>query len=44
MMVIHLVALDILKQYPAKINMVHKRRRCSYDDNFLAGVLGFVHA
>ena len=44
MAVVRHLALDILKQYPEKISLARKRRRCSYDDAFLANVLRFVHA
>jgi predicted transposase YbfD/YdcC len=44
MAVVRHLALDILKQYPEKISLARKRRRCSYDDAFLAGVLQSVHA
>lgn len=42
--VVRHIALDILKQYPEKISLARKRRRCSYDDAFLAGVMLSVHA
>ena len=42
--VVRHLALDILKQYPEKISLSRKRRRCAYDDAFLANVLRFVHA
>ena len=42
--VVRHISLNILKQYPAKMSLARKRRRCSYDDVFLAGVLGFVRA
>ena len=35
---------NILKQYPAKISLARKRRRCAYDDAFLADILHSVHA
>lgn len=44
MAVVRHIALDILKQYPEKISLARKRRRCSYDDAFLADVLLSVHA
>lgn len=44
MAVVRHLALDILKQYPEKISLARKRRRCSYDDAFLASVLLSVHA
>ena len=44
MAVVRHIALDILKQYLEKISLARKRRRCSYDDAFLAGVMLSVHA
>jgi len=44
MAVVRHLALNILKQYPEKISLARKRRRCSYDDAFLAGVLSSIHA
>ena len=44
MAVVRHIALDILKHYPEKISLARKRRRCSYDDAFLAKVLLSVHA
>lgn len=44
MAVVRHLTLDILKQYPEKISLARKRRRCAYDDAFLANVLCFVHA
>ncbi len=44
MAVVRHIALDILKQYPEKISLARKRRRCSYDDAFLANVLQSIHA
>lgn len=44
MAVVRHLALDILKQFPEKISLARKRRRCSYDDAFLATVLLSVHA
>jgi len=44
MAVVRHLALDILKQHPENISLARKRRRCSYDDAFLASVLLFVHA
>lgn len=44
MAVVRHLALDILKRYPEKISLARKRRRCSYDDAFLASVLLSVHA
>ena len=39
MAVVRHIALDVLKNYPAKISLARKRRRCTYDDDFLANVL-----
>jgi len=39
MAVVRHMALNVLKQHPAKISIARKRRRCSYDDAFLASVL-----
>jgi len=36
--------LNILKNYPVNISLARKRRRCSYDDAFLADVLRSLHA
>lgn len=44
MAVVRHIALNILKNYPAKISLARKRRRCSYDDAFLADVLASVRA
>jgi predicted transposase YbfD/YdcC len=44
MAIVRHIALDILKKYPSKISLARKRRRCSYDDAFLADVLRSVHA
>jgi len=44
MAVVRHIVLDILKQHPAKISVARKRRRCSYDDKFLAEVIALVHA
>lgn len=44
MAVVRHIALDVLKNYPAKISLARKRRRCTYDDDFLANVLLSVHA
>ena len=44
MAVVRHIALDILKQYPEKISLARKRRRCAYDDVFLANVLLSIHA
>lgn len=39
MSVVRRLVLNILKNYPEKISLARKRRRCSYDDLFLARVL-----
>jgi predicted transposase YbfD/YdcC len=44
MAVVRHLVLDILKQFPEKISLARKRRRCSYDDAFLANVLLSIHA
>ena len=44
MAVVRHLVLDILKLYPEKISLARKRRRCSYDDAFLANVLRSLHA
>jgi len=44
MAVVRHIALDILKRHPAKISMARKRRRCSYDEPFLAEVIALIHA
>ncbi len=44
MSVIRHIALNILKNYPAKISLARERRRCAYDDAFFADVMRFVHA
>ena len=44
MAVVRHIALDVLKNYPAKISLARKRRRCTYDDDFLENVLLSVHA
>ncbi|MGN1223571.1 MAG: hypothetical protein ACI4TG_00540, partial [Ruminococcus sp.] len=36
--VVRHMALNVLKQHPAKISLARKRCRCSYDDAFLASV------
>ena len=38
------IALNLLKTFPAKMSVARKRRRCTYDDQFLADVLLSVHA
>jgi predicted transposase YbfD/YdcC len=44
MAVVRHMALDILKQYPEKISLARKRRRCAYDESFLAKILLSLHA
>ena len=44
MAVVRHIALNILKNYPVNISLARKRRRCSYDDAFLADVLRSLHA
>lgn len=44
MAVVRHIALSILKNYPAKISLARKRRRCAYDDAFFADVMNSVHA
>lgn len=44
MAVVRHIALNILKSYPENISLARKRRRCSYDDDFLATLLRSVHA
>ena len=44
MVVVRHMALNILKNYPAKISLARKRRRCAYDDAFFADVMNSVHA
>lgn len=38
------IALDILRQYPAKFSLAKKRRHCVCDNAFLTYVLYSVHA
>ena len=38
------IALNLLKTFPAKMSVARKRRRCTYDDQFLADVLLSIHA
>ena len=38
------MALNILKNHPAKISTARKRRRCAYDDDFFANVMNGIHA
>ena len=33
------IALNLLKTFPAKMSVARKRRRCTYDDQFLADVI-----
>lgn len=44
MAVVRHISLNLLKAHPSKISLARKRRRCSYDDAFLADVLLSVHA
>ena len=44
MAVVRHMALNILKNHPAKISLARKRRRCAYDDDFFAEVMDRVHA
>lgn len=44
MAVVRHIALNILKKFPANLSLARKRRRCAYDDDFLAEVLSSVHA
>ncbi len=44
MAVVRHIALNILQNFPAKISLARKRRRCSYDEDFFADVLRSVHA
>lgn len=44
MAVVRHIALDIHRQYSAKICLSRKCRRCTYDDTFLGDVLRSVHA
>ena len=44
MAVVRHISLNLLKAHPSKISLARKRRRCSYDDTFLAQVLLSVHA
>jgi hypothetical protein len=44
MAVVRHIALNILKNYPVKISLGRKRRRCSYDDTFFVDVLASVRA
>ena len=44
MVVVRHAALNILKNFPAKMSLARKRRRCAYDDAFFAEVMLSVHA
>ncbi len=44
MAVVRHIALNVLKSYPGNMSLARKRRRCSYDDGFLADVLRSLHA
>ena len=44
MAVVRHIVLNILKNYPEKISLARKRRRCSYDDKFFANFMCSVHA
>lgn len=44
MAVVRHIALNVLQNFPAKISLARKRRRCSYDDDFFADVMRSVHA
>ena len=44
MAVVRHAALNILKNFPAKMSLARKRRRCAYDDAFFAQVMNPVHA
>jgi len=37
--VIRHIALNILKNYPAQMSLARKRRKCEYDQDFMADVL-----
>jgi len=37
--VIRRIALNILKKFPANMSLARKRRKCAYDDDFMAEVL-----
>ncbi len=37
--VIRKIALNILKNFPVKMSLARKRRKCEYDANFMADVL-----
>ena len=38
------IALNALKALPINMSVARKRRRCTYDDQFLADVLLSIHA
>jgi predicted transposase YbfD/YdcC len=40
--VVRHIALNILKNYPAKMSLARKRRKCQYDADFMADVLLFA--
>lgn len=44
MAVVRHIAINILKNFPSKMSLARKRRRCAYDDSFFAAVLCSVHA
>lgn len=44
MAVVRHIALNILQNFPAKVSLARKRRRCAYDDAFFADVMRSVHA
>ncbi len=44
MAVVRHIVLNILQNFPAKISLARKRRRCSYDDDFFAKVMCSIHA
>ena len=43
MAVVRHIAPDTLKLHQAKISLARKKRRCSYDDAFLAEVLALIY-
>jgi predicted transposase YbfD/YdcC len=42
--VIRRVALNTLKQFPVKMSLARKRRKCQYDADFMANGFNFFHA
>lgn len=44
MAVVRHIALNVLQNFPAKISLARKRRRCAYDDVFFADVMCSVRA